>query len=87
MPLLVVAERRRGAVANLADVGSLRPPRALNNLKLYFLTFIKRLEALLINRGVVNEYVFATLTLDEPISLLIAKPLHSTAFHVLKDAS
>src|SRR5690349_7411271 len=49
---------------------------ALHDLELNTLTFGQRLVTLLGNRREVNEDIFAALTLDEPIALLVREPLH-----------
>src|SRR5207248_5831319 len=58
------------------DVRGLSALGALHDLELNTLTFGQRLVTLLGDRREVHEDVFATLTLDEPIALLVREPLH-----------
>src|SRR5205814_10546063 len=54
-------------------LGAFRP---LDHLERHALAFGQRLVALHRDRGKVDEYVVATLTLDEAVALLVRKPLH-----------
>src|SRR5205807_2392987 len=58
------------------DVRGLSALGALHDLELNTLTFGQRLVTLLGDRREVDKDVLATLTLDEPIALLVREPLH-----------
>src|ERR671938_285632 len=58
------------------DVRGLRALGALHDLELHALALGERLVAVHRDRGEVDEDVLATLTLDEPVALLVRKPLH-----------
>src|SRR3954453_11708758 len=58
------------------DVRGLSALGALHDLELNTLTFGQRLVTLLGDRREVDEKIFAALTLDEPIPLLVRAPLH-----------
>src|SRR5207249_5985974 len=57
------------------DVRGLGTLWALNDLELHTLTFGQRLVAVHRDRGEVDEDVVATLTLNEPVTLLVREPL------------
>ena len=48
---------------------------ALNNVELDLISLFQRLVSVLLNRGVVNEYIRAVVASDEPISLGVVEPL------------
>ena len=60
---------------NGLNVRGLSALRALHDLELNTLTLGQRLVTLLGDRGEVDEDVLPTLTLDEPIALLVREPL------------
>src|SRR5687767_9032101 len=66
----------------LADVRRLEALRATDDVELEPLAFGQRLEAIALDRGVVDEYVLATLLLDESKSLRLVEPLHRSTCHV-----
>jgi len=69
-----------GAVSH--DVGGTQAFGALRALEFDGLAFVQRPVARILNRGKVNEDIFAAGPLDEPIPLRSVKPLHHTMlFH------
>src|SRR6185295_15934428 len=66
----------------LADVRGLESLRSTDDVELQPLAFGQRLEALALDRGVVNEHVLATLLLDETETLCFVEPLHRSVCHV-----
>src|SRR5205809_5114449 len=61
---------------NRLDVRSLEAFRALHDVELDPLAFSQGLVTLTGDRGEVDEHVVLTLTLDEPVALLVREPLH-----------
>src|SRR6185312_17475073 len=57
------------------DVRGLGTLRALDDLELHTLTLGQRLVAVHRDRREVDEHVVSTLTLDEPVTLLVREPL------------
>jgi hypothetical protein len=55
---------------------------ALHHVELNCLTLLKGAEALRLNGGVVDEYIFSALAADESKSLGVVKPLHCSLFHI-----
>jgi hypothetical protein len=66
---------------DLGDVRSLETLWAPLDLKLDFVTFVQRAVAFADDRLVVNEHVFARLTLDESVTLGTVEPLYYSLFH------
>src|SRR5205085_12595382 len=67
------------------DVGRLLAFGALRHVEADFLAFFERLEALHLNRGEVREEVFAAVVRgDEPVTLRVVEPLHSSGCHALR---
>jgi hypothetical protein len=58
------------------NVGSLRSTLTFDDVEFDSLAFLQSTEPVTQNGGVVNEYVAATLHLDEPITLLSIEPLY-----------
>jgi hypothetical protein len=54
---------------------------AFYDIELDCLSFLQRTEAIRLNRGEMNEDIFARLTRDETKSLGIVKPLYCSLFH------
>src|SRR5207245_2774124 len=54
-----------GRRSDLGDVGGLQPLRPLAHLEFDVVVLLQRLEAVGLNRGVVDEHIGTTLTLDE----------------------
>ena len=69
------------AGSDFADVGSLKPLRTFDDLKLDLVSFAQRPEAVLLNGRVVHEHVLATFLGDEPKALRIIEPLHRALRH------
>lgn len=61
----------------------MRPAGTLDDLKLYLLTLVERLEALLFDRGEMDEYIFAALALDKTVPLLVTELLWEATRSVL----
>src|SRR5690242_21833897 len=77
------AERgRRRERLGFADVGRLQTLRAARDVELHAITFDEALEALRLDRAVVDEHVLTTLLGDEAEALRIVEPLHGTGCHV-----
>lgn len=62
----------------LQHVGRLRSFGPLHNVELDILAFLKRLESLALQGGIVDEDVFATIEPDETEPFPIIEPLHRT---------
>jgi hypothetical protein len=88
------AEAKRTAVAALPaqkfarslenrNVLGLPALRSLHHVKLYGLAFLQAAEAIGLNRGVVNEYIFTVGAAQESKALRIVKPFHCSLFHNL----
>jgi hypothetical protein len=58
---------------------------SLSDDKFNALAFIQVTEAVINNRGVMNEYVIAGLALDEAIALRTVEPLHCALFFLGHD--
>ncbi len=69
-----------GAGLDPADVGRLVSFRALQEIEFDSFAFIQRAVAILLNGGIVHEYVFAGGTLNEAVSLSAIEPLYRTSF-------
>src|SRR5882762_6125339 len=65
-----------------ANVRGLKSLGSTDDIELQPLAFGKRLEALALDRGVVDEYVLATLLLDETKTLCFVEPLHRSVCHL-----
>jgi len=63
------------------NVLSLPALGALNDVELDRLAFLKRTEAVRLDRGEVNEYVLTTLAAQKTKTLSIVKPLDCSLFH------
>src|SRR5947208_12825399 len=63
-------------------VRGLKSLRSTDDIELEPLAFGQRLEALALDRGVVNEHVLATLLLDETKTLRFVDPLHRSVCHL-----
>src|SRR2546426_184705 len=63
-------------------VRGLKSLRSTDDIELEPLAFGQRLEALALDRGVVNEHVLATLLLDETKTLRFVEPLHRSVCHL-----
>src|SRR5690606_21047305 len=70
-----------GGRSDLHDVGRLRTAASHHDLELDLLALFEGLEALLLDRGVVDEDVLSAVPLNEAVSLLVAEPLDSSLFH------
>src|SRR6185436_5507910 len=66
---------------SLADARRLQTLRSTRDVELHRLTLGERLETLALNRGEVNEHVFATLLRDETETLRLVEPLHGATSH------
>ena len=64
------------------DVRGLGTLGTLDDLELHALALSEGLEAVHLDRGEVDEDVVPTLALDEPIALLVRKPLDGALLHV-----
>src|SRR6185369_6878409 len=68
--------------ASDADVAGLRSLGTLRSLELDVVAFFQRFESSSLDRAEVHEQIFsAVIGSDEPESLCIVKPLHSTLCH------
>src|SRR5206468_6990050 len=66
------------------DVGRLLAFRALRHIEGNLLAFLEGLEALHLDRREVREEVFAAVVgRDEPVSLRVIEPLHSSGCHAI----
>src|SRR5579859_1385383 len=54
---------------------------SLDDVELHGLAFLETAEALVLNGGVVHEYIFAILTADKTIPLGVIEPLYCSLFH------
>jgi hypothetical protein len=63
------------------DVLGLPALGAFDNVELNLLAFLQAAESVRLDGGEVNEYVFAVLAADEPITLGVVKPLYCSCFH------
>ena len=64
------------------NVRGLKSLGSTDDIELEPLAFGQRLEALALDRGVVNEHVLATLLLDETKTLRFVEPLHRSVCHL-----
>ena len=55
--------------------------RTLRNLKLHLIAFVKGLKPVLFDGGEVYEDIASVISGDEPIALLLIKPLYTTFGH------
>ena len=68
----------------LAHYNNIRCVRALwtlGNLELYFIALIKGFESIPFNGGEVNEDIISIISGNEPVALLLIKPLYTTFGH------
>jgi hypothetical protein len=65
------------------NVLSLPALGSLDHIELNGLAFLKRTEAVALDRGVVDEYVLAAVAAQKAESLCIVKPLNCSLFHNL----
>src|SRR5882762_3085057 len=65
-----------------ANVRGLKSLGSTDDIELQPLAFGQRLEALALDRGVVDEHVLATLLLDETKTLCFVEPLHRSVCHL-----
>ena len=63
-----------------ADVCSLQPLLAFDDLELDRLALFERSVALRQNRALMHENILAALTLDEAVALFRVEPLHCSLF-------
>lgn len=63
-------------LCRLDDVGSLWATCSLDDLELYILTFVERLETFILNCREVDEYIVSAFTRDEAIAFLRAEPFY-----------
>src|SRR5215469_493431 len=68
------------ALLDLRDVLRLEAFRPLLDLEFNQLAFGQRFVSVHLNRGEMNEHIFARLSLDEAVTLRCVKPLHHTLF-------
>src|SRR3989338_4682520 len=73
--------RLRAGRGQPADVRRLLPLGAGGDVELHRLTFAKGLEAIPLDRGIMDEHVLPVLRRDEPVTLLVTEPLDSTFSH------
>src|SRR6266849_4029284 len=59
-------------------IGRLEALGALEQIKLHRFAFVERAVAILLNRGEMDEHVFASGALDEPVTFSPVEPLHCT---------
>jgi len=70
---------------NLQDLNVLSLPAlgTLHHVELHGLAFLQAAEAVGLNRGVVNKYIFTVGAAQESKALRIVKPFHCSLFHNL----
>src|SRR5438876_5654473 len=76
-----VSKRDDRTRLDLANVRGLKALGTASHLELDLVTLGQALEALGLDRTVVNEDVFPTLLCDEPVALRIVEPLHMSLCH------
>src|ERR1700719_3519263 len=83
------AGKARRALRGLGYIRGLRSFLTLGNFELYRIAFLQALVAFGANRAVVDKYVWPIRAADEPVSLGVIEPLHSSfhAFHVKPPSS
>src|SRR5262245_49127778 len=67
--------------ADLANVPRREPLRALSDLERHLITVREGLEAVALDRGVVDEYILAPVLRDEAEALRLVEPLHGASAH------
>src|SRR6185503_16416311 len=65
----------------LTDVSGLEALRAADDIELQSLALGERLEAIALDRGIVDEHVLATFLLDETETLRLVEPLYRSTRH------
>ena len=66
----------------LAHVRGLGPFWTLNHVELHPVALGEAAKALGLDGGVMDKHIRPALTSDEPETLRVVEPLHSTSFHV-----
>jgi hypothetical protein len=79
---LSISRKERSHLCS-GDVLSLPALGSLNNVKGNLLAFLKRTETVALDRGVVDENVFAVSAAQKSESLCIIEPLNCSLFHVV----
>lgn len=70
-----------GGTLPLDHIGGLQPFRSLHNVELDLLSLTQGAKPFPLNGGVMDEDVFAIVTLNKAIALAVAKPLDPTVCH------